>query len=171
MDQGKHPPKHPNHPEWTGTQGSNSLQVSGRHGKYERRPRGANDSPKSKIHIATQKIFAEKVNEEFKGMKMTAIWEIVGTIKIPIITYGSESWEHPHTLTPHPIPPHPQHTHTIYIYIYMIKNDPNWNNIQKDIASTLELPDQTPTAIVLAEKRFLTIEMIENKEKITHTEC
>ena len=48
---------------------------------------------KGKIHAATQEILAETGNKEFKGMKMAAIWELVETIIIPIITYGSESWE------------------------------------------------------------------------------
>ena len=48
---------------------------------------------KGKIYAATQEILAETGNKEFKGMKMAAIWELVETIMIPIITYGSESWE------------------------------------------------------------------------------
>ena len=48
---------------------------------------------KGKIHAATQESLAETGNKEFKGMKMAAIWELVEIIIIPIITYGSESWE------------------------------------------------------------------------------
>ena len=42
---------------------------------------------KCKIHAATQEILAETGNKEFKGMKMAAIWELIQTIIIPIITY------------------------------------------------------------------------------------
>ena len=47
---------------------------------------------KGKIHASTQELLAETGNKEFKGMKMAAIWALVETVIIPIITYGSESW-------------------------------------------------------------------------------
>ena len=100
---------------------------------------------KGKIHAATQESLAETGNKEFKGMKMEAIWELVETIMIPIITYGSESWE-------------PKKKEIAQI-------DTIFNKALKTI---LQLPDQTPTAILLAETGFLTIEMNVNKKKIMH---
>ena len=100
---------------------------------------------KGKIHAATQEILAETGNKEFKGMKMAAIWELVETIIIPIITYGSESWE--------PKKKEIAQIETIF---------------NKALKTILQLPDQTPTAILLAETGFLTIEMNVNKKKIMH---
>ena len=61
---------------------------------------------KGKIHAATQEILAETGNKEFKSMKMAAVWKLVETIIIPLITYGSELWE------------------------AKKKNGPNWDNVQ-----------------------------------------
>ena len=65
---------------------------------------------------------------------------------IPIITYGSESWE--------PKKKEIAQIETIF---------------NKALKTILQLPDQTPTAILLAETGFLTIEMNVNKKKIMHT--
>ena len=100
---------------------------------------------KGKIHASTQEILAETGNKEFKGMKMRAIWELVETIITPIITYGSESWE--------PKINEMAQIETIF---------------NKAIKTILQLPDQTPTAILLAETGFLPIEMIVKKKKIMH---
>ena len=100
---------------------------------------------KGKIHAATQEIIAETRNKEFKGMKMAAIWELVETIIIPIITYGSESWE--------PKKKEIAQIETIF---------------NKALKTIPQFPDQTPTAILLAETGFLTIEMNVNKKKIMH---
>ena len=100
---------------------------------------------KGKIHASTQEILAETGNKEFKGMKMRAIWELVETIITPIITYGSESWE-------------PKINEMAQIEAIF----------NKAIKTILQLPDQTPTAILLAETGFLPIEMIVKRKKIMH---
>ena len=45
---------------------------------------------KGKVSATVQKIMIETGDNEFKGIKMRAIWELVETSIIPIITYGSE---------------------------------------------------------------------------------
>ena len=76
---------------------------------------------------------------------MRAIWELVETIITPIITYGSESWE-------------PKINEMAQIEAIF----------NKAIKTILQLPDQTPTAILLAETGFLPIEMIVKRKKIMH---
>ena len=78
-------------------------------------------------------------------MKMAAIWKLVETLIIPIITYASESWE-------------PKKKE-------MIKIEAIFNKTLKTI---LQLPDQTPTATLLAETGFLPIELVVKKKKIMH---
>ncbi len=41
---------------------------------------------KGKVHAAVQKIFTETSHKDFKGIKMRAIWQLVDTCVIPIIT-------------------------------------------------------------------------------------
>ena len=77
-------------------------------------------------------------------MKMAAIWELVETIIIPIITYGSESWE----------PKKKEMTQIEAIF-------------NKTLKTILQLPDQTPTATLLAETGFIPIELVV-KKKIMH---
>ena len=43
-----------------------------------------------KEQAATQTIMSELGNKEFKGIKMEAIWQLVDSIIIPILTYGAE---------------------------------------------------------------------------------
>ncbi len=98
---------------------------------------------KGKITAAVQKILIETGDKEFKGIKMRAIWELVETSIIPIITYGSEGWN-------------------------MTKEESKqiqaiFNTAIKDI---LQLPQGTPTSILLAETGFLPIELIIKKKKI-----
>ena len=102
-------------------------------------------APKAKIHASTQEILTETGNKEFKGMKMAAIWELVETVIIPIITYGSESWE----------PKKKEMTQIDAIF-------------NKTLKTILQLPDQTPTATLLAETGFIPIELVV-KNKIMHT--
>ena len=97
---------------------------------------------KGKIHASTQEILTETGNKEFKGMKMAAIWELVETVIIPIITYGSESWE----------PKKKERTQIKAIF-------------NKTLKTILQLPDQTPTATLLAETGFIAIELVVKKEK------
>ena len=46
-----------------------------------------------KIQAATQNIITETGNKEFKGIKMEAVWQLVYSIIIPILTYGAEGWD------------------------------------------------------------------------------
>ena len=78
-------------------------------------------------------------------MKMAAIWELVETVIIPIITYGSESWE----------PKKNEMTQIGAIF----------NKTPKTI---LQLPDETPTTTLLAETGFIPIELVVKKKKIMH---
>ena len=46
-----------------------------------------------KVKGATTQILAEAGNKEFKGIKRRAIWQMVETIIIPILTYAAEIWK------------------------------------------------------------------------------
>ena len=46
-----------------------------------------------KVQAATQTIMSETGNKEFKGIKMEAIWQLVDSIIIPILTYRAEGWD------------------------------------------------------------------------------
>ena len=46
-----------------------------------------------KVQAATQTIITETGNKEFKGIKMEAIWLLVQSVIIPILTYGTEGWK------------------------------------------------------------------------------
>ena len=46
-----------------------------------------------KIQAATQSTITETGNKEFKGIKMEAVWQLVDSIIMPILTYGAEWWE------------------------------------------------------------------------------
>ncbi len=74
---------------------------------------------------------------------MRAIWELIETSIIPIITYGSEGWN-----------PNKEERELIQTI---------FNNALKDI---LQLPQGTPTTILLAETGFIPIEMIIKKKKM-----
>ena len=82
-------------------------------------------------------------DKEFKGIKMRALWELVETSIIPIITYVSECWK----MTQEDR----RLTQTIF------------NNALKEI---LRLPQGTPTTIMLAETGFLPINLIMKEKKI-----
>ena len=47
---------------------------------------------KGKIEAALQTIFSLAGNEEFQSIEMAAIWKLVNTCLIPILTYGAETW-------------------------------------------------------------------------------
>ena len=100
---------------------------------------------KGKITACTQEILAETGNKEFNGKRMRAIWELIETTIIPIITYGSESWE--------PTKGEMEQIETIF---------------NKALKTILHLPQQTPTAILLAETGFHSIELYINRRKIMH---
>ena len=76
---------------------------------------------------------------------MRAIWELIETTIIPIITYGLESWE--------PTKGEMEQIETIF---------------NKALKTILHLPQQTPTAILLAETGFHSIELYINRRKIMH---
>ena len=95
---------------------------------------------KGKITACTQEILAETGNKEFNGMRMRAIWELIETTIIPIITYGSESWE--------PTKGEMEQIETIF---------------NKALKTIVHLPQQTPTAILLAETGFHSIELYINR--------
>ena len=88
-----------------------------------------------KEQAATQTIMSETGNKEFKGIKMEAIWQLVDSIIIPILTYGAEGWD-------------PSKTKTQQIQTIM-------NNALKTI---IFLPKQTPTSILLAETGYIPLE-------------
>ena len=96
-----------------------------------------------KEQAATQIIMSETGNKEFKGIKMEAIWQLVDSIIIPILTYGAEGWD-------------PSKTETQQIQTIM-------NNALKTI---LCLPKQTPTSILLAETGYIPVEKIIKKKRI-----
>ena len=100
---------------------------------------------KKKTAAATQELLAETGNKEFKGMKMKAIWLLVETVIIPIITYGAETWE-------------PTKAEMKEIEIIFIKC----------LKTILCLPQTTPTAIILAETGFTPIEQYMNTKKLMH---
>ena len=96
-----------------------------------------------KVQAATQTIMSKTGNKEFKGIKMEAIWQLVDSIIIPILTYGAEGWD-------------PSKTDTQQIQTIM-------NNALKTI---LFLPKQTPTSILLAETGYIPVEKIIKKKRI-----
>ncbi len=96
-----------------------------------------------KVIAATQKILTETGHKEFKGMKMRAIWELVETTIIPIITYAAEGWT--------------------WNKGERKKAQTLFNQSLKTI---LHLPKGTPTTILLAETGFQPIEHIVNKKRI-----
>ena len=98
---------------------------------------------KKKAHAATQKIITTATNDEFKGMQMRAIWELVNTTIIPIITYGSESWR--------PTKKEVDQVQKIY---------------NESIKTILKLPQGTPTTILLGETGSIPIRHIIKKKKI-----
>ena len=96
---------------------------------------------KGKIHASTQVILTETGYKQFKKIKMAAIWELMETVIIPIIIYGSESWE----------PKKKEMTQTEAIF-------------NKTLKTILQLPDLTPTATLLAEAGFIPIELVVKKK-------
>ena len=86
-----------------------------------------------KIQAATQNIITETGNKEFKGIKMEAVWQLVDSVIIPILTYGAEGWD-------------PTKTELQQIQTTM----------NKALKTLLFLPQQTPTSI--QETGYLPIE-------------
>ena len=98
-----------------------------------------------KIRGATSKILAETGNKEFKGIKMTAVWQMVDAILIPILTYACEAWT-----------PNKEE---------ITKLQTIFNEALKTI---LSLPKGTPTTILLNETGNYPIELTIKKKKILH---
>ena len=48
---------------------------------------------KGKVEAAYQTVLAITEDRHFKHIKMKAVWKLVNTCILPIITYGSETWE------------------------------------------------------------------------------
>ena len=96
-----------------------------------------------KIKGATTRIIAEAGNKEFKGIKMKAIWQLVDSIIIPILTYASESW---------------MPTKKEKAKLQTILNDA--------IKTILYLPNGTPTTILLNETGFIPVEYTITKKQI-----
>ena len=96
-----------------------------------------------KIQAATQNIITETGNKEFKGIKMEAVWQLVDSIIIPILTYGAEGWE--------PTKTELQQLQTI---------------MNKALKTLLFLPQQTPTSILLQETGYLPIERMIKKKRV-----
>ena len=88
----------------------------------------------TKTMAATQTILAETGDKEFKGMRLKAICQCIEATIIPILTYGSEAWN-------------------------PTKNEED--RIQKIFNTTLKmiinLPQGTPTTILLKESGFIPI--------------
>ena len=98
-----------------------------------------------KIRGATSKILAETGNKEFKGIKMTAVWQMVDAILIPILTYACEAWT-----------PNKEE---------ITKLQTIFNEALKTI---LSIPKGTPTTILLNETGNYPIELTIKKKKILH---
>ena len=96
-----------------------------------------------KVKGATTRILAEAGNKEFKGIKMRAIWQMVETIIIPILTYACESWKL---------------TKEEKSKLQTIFNDA--------INTILYLPKGTPTTIILSETGNLPVEHIIIKKQL-----
>ena len=96
-----------------------------------------------KIQAATQNIITETGNKEFKGIQMEAVWQLVDSIIIPILTYGAEGWD--------PTKTELQQLQTI---------------MNKALKTLLFLPQQTPTSILLQETGYLPIERMIKKKRV-----
>ena len=72
---------------------------------------------------------------------MEVIWQLIESIVIPIITYGSESWNP---------------SKTEYGRLERI--------LHKALKITLGVPQTTPTTILMTETAFLSIELMINKK-------
>merc|ERR1712079_686393 len=46
-----------------------------------------------KVESSYQTLLAVAEDREFKGIQLQCIWKLINTCIIPIITYGSETWE------------------------------------------------------------------------------
>ena len=95
-----------------------------------------------KVQAATQNIITETGNKEFKGIKMEAVWQLMDSIIIPILTYGAEGCE-------------PSKTELQQLQTIM----------NKTLKTLLFLPQQTPTSILLQKTGYLPIERVIKKEK------
>ena len=94
-----------------------------------------------KVKGAITRILAEAGNKEFKAIKMRAIWQMVETTIIPILTYACESWKL---------------TKEEKSKLQTIFNDA--------IKTILYLPKGTPTTIILSETGNLPVEHIIKKQ-------
>ena len=97
----------------------------------------------SKITAVMQKILSETGDKEFKGRIMKAIWQCIEATLVPIMTYSSESWD-------------------------PIKTEEG--QIQKKFntstKTTTNLPQGTPTTILLKETGFIPMKHETNMKNI-----
>ncbi len=98
---------------------------------------------KGKVNGAYNNITMWTSNKEFKGIKMKAIWKLVDTCIIPIMTYGSEA---------------AKHTKRDLQDLQQI-----FNNLLKKI---LELPQSTPNSALLKETGYIPMDMYIDRKKI-----
>ena len=96
-----------------------------------------------KIQAATQNIITETGNKELKGIKMEAVWQLVDSIIIPILTYGAEGWD--------PTKTELQQLQTI---------------MNKALKPYCSYPQQTPTSFLLQEAGYLPIERMIKKKRV-----
>ena len=96
-----------------------------------------------KIHAATQNIITETGNEEFKGMKMQAMWQIEEATIIPVLTYGAVGCA---------LTQKEQQLHSVF---------------NKSLKNILALPMTAPNNILISETGLLPIKYLINKKKIT----
>ena len=91
----------------------------------------------SKIRAITAQIFAETGNNEFKGIKVKTIWQLIDATIIPILIYAAEGWN--------------------YTNEKIEKKNPQtiFNEALKTI---LFLPQGTPTTLLLNETGYPSIE-------------
>ena len=100
----------------------------------------------NKITAALQKILSETGDKEFKGMRMKAIWQCIEATIVPIMTYSSESWD----------PTKKEEEQIQKIFNTAIK-------------TTMNLPQRTPTTILLKETWFISMKHEINMKRIMQT--
>ena len=100
---------------------------------------------KGKVEAAFQMIMTLSTNAEFLSIEMDAIWKLIETCIIPIITYGAETWTATKT--------EQQKLQSIL------------DNILK---RTLKVPNSTPSETLAIETGLWSIEMYRAKKQILY---
>ncbi len=102
---------------------------------------------KGKTNAAYSNIATITGNKEFKGIKMKAIWKLVDTCIIPIMTYGTEGCNHSE-----------KEKETLQQI---------FNDLLKKI---LNLPQSTPNTNLLIETGYLPVEYMIDRKKINQAQ-